>query len=97
MKKTNDAFVFDQDADSDDDTAQQTKLMTAKGKSQAMEKSTDIAPTMLPADYRPSDSEDFMNPGSSFETLASAFSFNLICALANSAASSACRCASLHL
>ena len=62
MRKTDHEFVFDQPADSDDDTAQQTKLKTAKGKSQAMEKSTDIAPTMLPADYRPSDSEEFMNP-----------------------------------
>jgi len=36
-------------------------------------------------------------PGSSFEIFFSASSFNLICALANSAASSACLCASLHL
>ena len=27
-----------------------------------MEKSSDIVPTMLPADYRPSESEEFMNP-----------------------------------
>ena len=34
----------------------------AKGKSYAMENSSDIAPNMLPSDYRPSESEEFMNP-----------------------------------
>jgi hypothetical protein len=27
-----------------------------------MQKSSNIAPTMLPADYRPSEAEEFMNP-----------------------------------
>ena len=62
MKKTNGALVFEQVAGRDDDTAQQAKPKAAKDKSQAMEKSSDIAPTMLPADYRPRESEEFMNP-----------------------------------
>ena len=62
MKKTNDAFVFEQGVDGDDDVGQSAKPKTAKGKSQAMENSSNIAPTMLPADYRPNESEEFMNP-----------------------------------
>ena len=62
MKKTSDALAFEQDAGSDDDTAQQAKPTIAKGKSRAMEKTSNIAPTMLPADYQPSESEEFMNP-----------------------------------
>ena len=62
MKKTNDAFFFDQDVCSDDDAVQQPKPKTDKGKTRAMEKTCDIVPTMLPADYKPSEAEEFMNP-----------------------------------
>ena len=62
MKKTNDAFIVKQDVGSDDDEGQLAKPKTVKGKSQVMENSSNIALTMLPADYRPSESEEFMNP-----------------------------------
>ena len=41
---------------------QQAKPEIAKSKSRTMKKTSDIAPNMLPADYRPSDSEEFMSP-----------------------------------
>ena len=62
MKKTNVAFVFEQNINGDDDVGQSAEPKIAKGKRQAMENSSDIAPIMLPADYRPSESEEFMNP-----------------------------------
>ena len=62
MKETNEAFVFQQVAISDYDRAQQVKPRIAKGKKVAMEKNSSIAPTMLPTDYRPSETEEFMNP-----------------------------------
>ena len=62
LKKTNDTFVFDHDVGGDDGAGQSAKQNIARGRSQAMENSSNIAPTMLPADYRPSESEEFMNP-----------------------------------
>ena len=62
MKKTNDAFVVEQDVGSDHDVGQSAKTKTAKGNSQVMENSSNIALSMLPTDYRPSESEEFMNP-----------------------------------
>ena len=62
MKKTNGALVVKQDVGSDDDLGQSVKPKTAIGKSQVMENSSNIGLTMLPADYRPSESEEFMNP-----------------------------------
>ena len=60
--ETNDAFVVEQDVGNVGYTAHQVKPTIAKGKSHAMENSSDIAPNMLPSDYRPSESEEFMNP-----------------------------------
>ena len=62
MTKTNDALVFEQEDALGNGKVQRSKPKNAKGKGQAMEKTSDIAPTMLPADYRPNESEDFMNP-----------------------------------
>ena len=62
MTKISDALISEHDSESDEVVAQPAKSKTAKGKNQAMESKSDIAPTMLPADYRPSESEEFMNP-----------------------------------
>ena len=62
MSKINDAFAFEQHAESNHYTSRQAKLKIANSKSRVMEKTSDIAPTMLPADYRPCESEEFMNP-----------------------------------
>ena len=62
MTKTSDALISEHDSDSDEAVANPAKSNIAKGKNQAMESKSDIAPTMLPADYRPSESEEFMNP-----------------------------------
>ena len=58
----NDAVVVEQDVGSDDDAKQSAKPKIVEGKRQVMENSSNIALTMLPADYRPSESEEFMNP-----------------------------------
>ena len=62
MQKTNDAIVVEQDIGSEADVVQLAKPKTGKGKSQVMENSSNIAATLLPADYRPCESEEFMNP-----------------------------------
>ena len=62
MTKTSDALISEHDSDSGEVVVNLAKSNTAKGKNQAMESKSDIAPTMLPADYRPSESEEFMNP-----------------------------------
>ena len=68
MTKTNDAFILGQDAGDFDCKTQQGKPEIAKNKSGTMKKTSDIAPNMLPADYTPSDSEDFMK---NFESMIS--------------------------
>ena len=62
MKMANDALIVEQNVGSDDGVGQSAKPKIAKGTSQVMENSPNIALTMLPADYRPSESEEFMNP-----------------------------------
>ena len=55
-------YLFVQDVGVCDYTIQQANSEIAKSKSRAMKKTSDIAPNMLPADYKPCDSEEFMNP-----------------------------------
>ena len=62
MNKADDTIVLEQDVGDGDGVGQSAKPKTAKGRSQVMENSANIAPTMLPADYRPSESEEFMSP-----------------------------------
>ena len=62
MTKTSDVFFSELRSASDQVDDQLLRCKTAKGKSQNMESKSDIAPTMLPADYRPSESEEFMSP-----------------------------------
>lgn len=61
MTKTIDSVIAKQSSCGDEAANQKIKLKSANGKIQA-ESSSELAPTMLPADYRPSESEDFMNP-----------------------------------
>ena len=62
MNKANDTIAFEQDVGDGCGVGQSAKPKAAKGRSQVMENSANIAPTMLPADYRPSESEEFMSP-----------------------------------
>ena len=62
MTKTDGSLVVEQDVGGDNGPGESAKPKTTTGRSQSMDNSSNIAPTMLPADYRPSDSEEFMNP-----------------------------------
>ena len=62
MNKANDTIVCELDVGDGGGIGQSAKPKTAEGRSQVMENSANIAPTMLPADYRPSESEEFMSP-----------------------------------
>ena len=62
MTKISDALISDQKSASDDAAVQPAKSKIAKVKRQTMENKSDIAPTMLPADYRPNESEEYMSP-----------------------------------
>lgn len=62
MNKSNDGVAFEEYVGNDGKKVPHAKPRLARNKGEVMENSSDIAPTMLPADYRPSESEEFMNP-----------------------------------
>ena len=65
MSKTSDVLAAETDLTSENAEAlpvDSAKKPTAKGPSMPANASADIGATMLPVDYRPSESEEFMNP-----------------------------------
>ena len=65
MRKTSDVIAAENDLTSENveaSPAGSAKKLTANGPSMPANASTDIGATMLPVDYRPSESEEFMNP-----------------------------------
>ena len=62
MTKISDASISEKKSSSDDAAVQSAKSKIARVKSQTTESKPDIALTMLPADYRPNESEEFMGP-----------------------------------
>ena len=65
MRKTSDVLVVENDSTSENTEAlpaESAKRPAANGPSMPANASADIGSTMLPVDYQPSESEEFMNP-----------------------------------